>query len=155
MDGVLVIDKPEGWTSHDVVAKVRRLSKTKKVGHLRHSRSDRDGRSAASSRPGDAPGAVFREEREGVRGGHPVRLFDNNLRPGRRAHVEDKHPVLDRAVLETLAAQFRGTILQPPPPVSAKKIGGVPAYKLARKNEAVDLAPVEVHIYEFPDPRDR
>jgi tRNA pseudouridine55 synthase len=149
VDGVLVIDKPEGWTSHDVVAKVRRLSKTKKVGHLG---------TLDPIATGVLPLVLGRATRlaqffvknekvyEGViRFGYSTTTYDREGEPT----SEDKHPVLDRAVLETLAAQFRGTIMQPPPPVSAKKVGGVPAYKLARKNEPVDLAPVEVHIYNF------
>jgi tRNA pseudouridine55 synthase len=54
---------------------------------------------------------------------------------------------LDRAAVEAALEDFRGLILQTPPPISAKKIGGVPAYKLARRNVAVELKPVEVTIF--------
>ena len=56
---------------------------------------------------------------------------------------------LDRESLDTLFDRFRGEILQTPPPVSAKKIGGQPAYKLARKNQPVDLEPVRVAVHEL------
>src|SRR5208282_2823742 len=51
--------------------------------------------------------------------------------------------------LRAMAAQFHGTIVQMPPPFSAKKIAGVPAYKLARKKQSVELQPVNVEIKEF------
>src|SRR5579885_1895605 len=55
--------------------------------------------------------------------------------------------VLDRDTLENALEAYRGTFLQTPPPVSAKKIKGVPAYRLARKNVAVELQPIEVTVY--------
>jgi tRNA pseudouridine55 synthase len=55
-------------------------------------------------------------------------------------------PDFTRADLETVLAQFRGTIMQTPPPFSAKKVAGTPAYRLARKHIAVELAPVEVRV---------
>jgi tRNA pseudouridine55 synthase len=58
-------------------------------------------------------------------------------------------PNLNGEQIEALLAPMRGEILQTPPPVSAKKVNGVPAYKLARKNVAVELAPVNVWIYEL------
>jgi tRNA pseudouridine55 synthase len=61
----------------------------------------------------------------------------------------DTSPALSREEIEPILADFRGAIQQTPPPVSAKKIGGVPAYKLARKNTEVTLAPVTVSIHEL------
>src|SRR5439155_26320645 len=58
-------------------------------------------------------------------------------------------PPLDAELLEPHLQRFRGKFLQTPPPVSAKKVGGRPAYELARKNVAVELAPVEVQVYEL------
>jgi tRNA pseudouridine55 synthase len=57
--------------------------------------------------------------------------------------------VIDRAALETALESFRGVLQQTPPPVSAKKIAGTPAYKLARKNLPVELKPVEVTIHSM------
>src|SRR5204862_1653186 len=57
--------------------------------------------------------------------------------------------VLDAATIEPYLQRFRGRFLQTPPPVSAKKIAGKPAYELVRKNIAVELAPVEVQVYEL------
>src|SRR5438128_485051 len=58
-------------------------------------------------------------------------------------------PALDPETIEPYLQRFRGKLLQTPPPVSAKKVAGRPAYELARKNIAVELAPVEVHVYEL------
>ena len=57
--------------------------------------------------------------------------------------------VLDRQALETLLDRFRGEIQQVPPPVSAKKVAGRPAYELARKGQPVELEPVTVTVYEL------
>ena len=59
---------------------------------------------------------------------------------------EPVEPHFTRAELETVLDQFRGTIMQTPPPFSAKKVAGTPAYRLARKHIAVELAPVEVRV---------
>lgn len=65
------------------------------------------------------------------------------------ARGPDSLPALDRAKLEDLAARFVGKIQQVPPPFSAKKIHGKPAHELARKGQPVELAPVEIDVYEF------
>lgn len=62
---------------------------------------------------------------------------------------ERRDPDFTRARLDEWVARFRGRFLQTPPPVSAKKIGGTPAYKLARKNIAVEIPPVEVEVTRF------
>jgi tRNA pseudouridine55 synthase len=65
----------------------------------------------------------------------------------RTTPLQDAH--INGDEVRSIAAQFRGTIEQMPPPFSAKKIAGIPAYKLARKKQAVDLKPVQVDIKEF------
>src|SRR5439155_10013159 len=67
----------------------------------------------------------------------------------RSTSPETPPPALDAAMLEPYLQRFRGKFLQTPPPVSAKKVAGRPAYELARKNVAVELAPVEVQVYEL------
>jgi tRNA pseudouridine55 synthase len=200
MNGVIIVDKPAGWTSHDVVNRMRGILNQRSVGHLgtldplatgvlplvvgnltrlaqfytasektyegvirlgfATTTYDADGDpvvsdklpsqsdplssqpNSLSSRPGplssqpnslsSRPEHAFAEG-EGVRSGGTLRLIS--------------HPTLSQ--LQSLAARFVGVITQLPPPFSAKKIHGVPAYKLARKRKEVDLKPVQVEIKEF------
>jgi len=149
MDGVLVIDKPSGLTSHDVVARVRRLLGERSVGHLG---------TLDPMATGVLPLVVGRMTRlaqfymacekdyEGViRFGFSTDTYDAEGTP-----VGESHAVqVTLEYLREIMSRFRGRISQIPPPFSAKKIAGVPAYKLARKQRPVDLAPVEVEVKEF------
>lgn len=149
MDGALVVDKPAGMTSHDVVARVRRLANTRRIGHLG---------TLDPIATGVLPLVVGRATRlaqfflrndktyEGViRFGNATTTYDIEGEPvGPVTGVE-----LTEAELEPLLDKFRGCISQVPPPVSAKKIGGVPAYKLARRNIPVELQPVHVEVFSF------
>jgi tRNA pseudouridine55 synthase len=149
LDGVIVVDKPEGWTSHDVVNKTRRIAQTKKVGHLG---------TLDPLATGVLPLVIGRATRlaqfytrsdkiyEGVvRFGWSTTTYD---RDG-AATSEKTEPRLDAATLERHIETFRGEFLQTPPPVSAKKVEGRRAYELARKSIAVELEPVKVHVYEL------
>jgi tRNA pseudouridine55 synthase len=147
VDGVIVVDKPRDWTSHDVVNKMRRIAGTRKIGHLG---------TLDPGATGVLPLVVGRATRlaqfytrndkiyEGViHFGYSTNTYDADGEP-----TSDAIDVtLDRARLEEILGQFRGPFSQIPPPVSAKKIGGKPAYELARKNEPVELKPVEVEVY--------
>ncbi len=147
MDGVIIVDKPEGITSHDVVNRVRRLVKTRKVGHLGTLDPmatgvlplviDRATRLAQFFATGD------KKYEARVRFGWATDTYD---REGARTQ-EPVEPRLTREQVSDAFARFRGSILQTPPPFSAKKIAGTPAYRFARQRIAVDLKPVEVHIY--------
>lgn len=149
LDGVIVIDKPEGWTSHDVVNKVRRIAGTKKVGHLG---------TLDPIATGVLPLVMERATRlaqfytrsdkiyEGlVRFGWSTTTYD---RAGEPTSYEREVKV-DPEELEGHLERFRGEFLQTPPAVSAKKVEGKRAYDLARKNVAVELEPVKVHVYEL------
>lgn len=146
MNGAIVVDKPRNWTSHDVVNRMRRIAGTRKIGHLG---------TLDPSATGVLPLLLNRATRlaqfftrndkvyEGViRFGWSTNTYDADGQP---TSVQSE-PVLDRERLEELFDGFRGLILQTPPPVSAKKVAGRPAYELARKNIAVDLKPVEVVV---------
>jgi tRNA pseudouridine55 synthase len=149
LDGAIVIDKPEGWTSHDVVNKVRKIAGTKKVGHLG---------TLDPIATGVLPLVLERATRltqfytrsdkiyEGVvRFGWATTTYDRaGETVGERMEIE-----LDRGELERRLEPFRGEILQVPPAVSAKKVEGQRAYDLVRKNLAVALEPVSVQIYEL------
>ncbi len=149
MDGVIVVDKPAGWTSHDVVNRLRRLANMKKVGHLG---------TLDPAATGVLPIVLGRATRlaqffhradkiyDGViRFGHSTGTYDAEGTPTSE-HVDVS---FDSARMERALDQFRGPISQVPPPVSAKKVGGVPAYKFARKNQPLELKAVDVEIYSL------
>ncbi len=149
MNGVLVIDKPGGMTSHDVVNRVRRLLSEKSVGHLG---------TLDPMATGVLPLVLGRLTRlaqfytdsekryEGeIHFGFATDTYDAEGEPTSAA-VEAR-PSIDE--LRRLAERFRGVIEQVPPPFSAKKIKGVAAYKLARGKREVELHPVQVEIKEF------
>ena len=149
MNGVIIIDKPAGWTSHDVVNRMRRILGQRSVGHLG---------TLDPLATGVLPlvtGSLTRlaqfyttseKTYEGViRFGFATNTYDADGDP-----TTEPRPVsLNLDPIQQLAAAFHGLIEQTPPPFSAKKIHGVPAYKLARKQQEVILKPVQVEIKEF------
>src|SRR5215471_13785084 len=149
MNGVLVIDKPPGLTSHDVVNRVRRILGQRSVGHLG---------TLDPSATGVLPlvlGSLTRlaqfytasdKTYEGViRFGFATDTYDADGEPTTPAQSVS----LTLSQMQDLADQFRRVSEQMPPPFSAKKIQGVPAYKLARKKKEVELHPVKVEIKTF------
>jgi tRNA pseudouridine55 synthase len=149
MDGVIVVDKPTEWTSHDVVGKMRRLAQTKRVGHLG---------TLDPMATGVLPLVLNRATRLAQFFTHADKVYEATIRFGFATNSYDADgeattaavPVsLDEASLERALDAFRGDIIQMPPAVSAKKINGVPAYKLARQNKPVELKAVPVMIHEL------
>jgi tRNA pseudouridine55 synthase len=149
MNGVVIIDKPPGLTSHDVVNRVRRILGQRSVGHLG---------TLDPSATGVLPVVVGNLTRLAQFYAHSEKTYEGVIRFGFAtdtydAQGEPTSPPQDVHInceeVRALAAQFQGTIEQMPPPFSAKKIAGVPAYKLARKNKDVVLKPVQVEIKEF------
>jgi tRNA pseudouridine55 synthase len=149
VNGVLIIDKPAGLTSHDVVNRVRRILGQRSVGHLG---------TLDPLATGVLPlvtGSLTRlaqfyttsqKSYEGVvRFGFATDTYDADGEPSGTA----QSVTLESRQVSDLAARFRGVIEQMPPPFSAKKVHGVPAYKLARKKKEVELKPVQVEIKEF------
>ena len=148
-NGVLVVDKPSGWTSHDVVNKARRLVGTRKVGHLG---------TLDPMATGVLPLLIERATRLAQFFGRAEKVYEGTVEFGYSTDtydaegkpVSDPVPVsLDPRRVEELLAPFRGRILQTPPAVSAKKVEGMRAYQLARKNIEVRLEPVEVEIHSL------
>jgi tRNA pseudouridine55 synthase len=149
LDGVIIVDKPRGWTSHDVVNKMRRLAGTRKVGHLG---------TLDPSATGVLPLVLGRATRlaqfytrndkiyEGViHFGHSTDSYDADGAPT----SPEVAVTLDRAAIDAALDRSRGEFAQMPPPVSAKKIGGKPAYELARKQLPVDLKAVTVTVSQL------
>jgi tRNA pseudouridine55 synthase len=149
VDGVIVADKPEGMTSHDVVNRVRRLANTRKVGHLG---------TLDPMATGVLPLVLGRATRLAQFFSGGEKTYDARVQFGWSTDTYDREgqpssepvePSFTRAELDAALARFRGAFLQTPPPFSAKKIAGTPAYRLARKGTPVDLQPVQVHVFEL------
>ena len=158
MTGALLLDKPAGPTSHDVVAFTRRLLKTPRIGHTGTLDPLATGLLVLLVGPATRLAQfLVTDEKEyiaEVRLGVATPTYDAQslsevgdarLEPGSSA-VENLPSV---AAIERALDGFRGTFLQTPPPFSAKKVDGVRAYAKARKNQAVVLEPVEVTVREL------
>jgi tRNA pseudouridine55 synthase len=148
-DGALVIDKPKGKTSHDVVDAVRHLVGFRQIGHL--GTLDPLGIGVLVLLLGRATRLVqFYSGRRkrytaGFRFGFATDTYDADGQP----QGPDSLPVLDPSTLQKSAAERIGRFQQTPPLFSAKKVHGRPAYELARKKQSVDLKPVEVELFEY------
>ena len=149
MNGVIILDKPAGWTSHDVVNRMRRILGQRSVGHLGTLDPLATGVlplvTGSLTRLAQFYTASEKTYEGVIRFGFATNTYDADGDPV--GEETSPAPTLDQ--LQTLAAEFQGVIEQIPPPFSAKKIHGVPAYKLARKQQEVVLKPVQVEIKEF------
>jgi tRNA pseudouridine55 synthase len=152
MDGVLVIDKPEGPTSHDIVAQVRRGLRVKRVGHTG---------TLDPMATGVLPLVIGRATRLSQFLSKDSKTYTATIRLGFSTDTYDalgtpvnpsRGPSLDLAnelgshVIESALNAFRGRFNQRPPPFSAKKIGGVRAYTIARRGQPVATVPVQVTV---------
>jgi len=149
IDGILVVDKPRGKTSHDVVEAARRLVGFRQIGHLGTLDPLATGvlvlALGRATRLARFYGGRRKRYTCAVRFGFATDTYDADG----EALSPDSAPTLDAAQIQALAAQFVGKIQQTPPSFSAKKIHGRPAHELARKHKPVKLEPVEVEVYEF------
>src|SRR5215467_5599366 len=147
-DGALVIDKPEGKTSHDIVDAVRHLAGFRQIGHL--GTLDPLATGVLVLLLGKATRLVqfYSGRRKRYTAGFRFGFATDTYDAEGRALGPDTAPRLDRRVLEKLAEDRLGLFQQMPPAFSAKKIHGRPAYELARKNQPVELKPVEVELFE-------
>jgi tRNA pseudouridine55 synthase len=145
--GILNIDKPRGWTSHDVVARVRRLAGQKRVGHAG---------TLDPAATGVLPVVLGRATRlvELIQAGH--KTYRARVQLGAATATDDAEgellaraavPPLEHAQVEAALAQFRGEILQTPPRFAAIKVDGQRAYAVARRGGEPKLEPRQVTIY--------
>ena len=155
MDGILVIDKPEGLTSHDVVSRVRRIFGTRRVGHtgtldpfatgvlvLLLGKATRLARFLDKDVKEYVAEVQFGWETD--TGDHTgSRISDCGLR------TEELIERLQSTDWNDVLARFRGEILQTPPMYSAKKVEGKKLYELARAGETIDREPIRVTIHEL------
>ena len=153
MNGLLVIDKPGGITSHDVVNRLRRITGEKSIGHLgtldpmatgvlplllgKYTRLAQYFSTAEKSYSGT------------IRFGFATDTYDAEGQPAGPDLWPEIGPTITLELVRTAAARFLGESNQVPPPFSAKKIAGKPAYKLAREGKPVELKPAKVLVSHF------
>jgi tRNA pseudouridine55 synthase len=148
-EGALIIDKPGGKTSHDIVEDVRRIFGIRQVGHLGTLDPLATGvlvlLLGRATRLAQFYSGRRKRYSATIRFGFATDTYDAEG----KAAGPDAAPLLDRAEIESMATKLTGRFPQMPPPYSAKKIGGKAAYELARKNKPVELKAVEIEVYEF------
>ncbi len=149
MNGLLIIDKPSGMTSHDVVARLRRATGEKSIGHLG---------TLDPMATGVLPLLLGKYTRLAQFYGLHEKSYTGTIRFGFSTDTYDAEgtptsdptkPSFTLELLHAAASRFSGDIDQLPPPISAKKIGGKPAYKIARSGETPQLKTARIHIEEF------
>ncbi len=149
MNGLLVLDKPAGVTSHDCVAMVRRVTGEKSIGHLG---------TLDPMATGVLPLLLGKYTRLAQFFGQAEKAYTGTIRFGWETdtfdadgeRVGEARPLtLELEELRGLAGKFRGEMDQMPPVFSAKKIGGVPAHRLARAGAEVPLKSARITIHAF------
>jgi len=149
MDGVLNINKPSGMTSHDVVARLRRVLNEKKIGHT--GTLDPDATGVLPVCLGKATKIIqfLPDHEKGYEGTITLGITTDTLDAGGQVlNTADSSHVKQEDV-ESVLKSFVGAIEQTPPMISAVKVQGERLYKLARQGKTVDRKPREIHIYEL------
>ena len=148
MNGIVIVDKPQGWTSQDVTARLRRVFDTRRIGH---------GGTLDPMATGVLPVFVGRATRAVEFFEHAEKTYETVLLLGKRTDTQDvtgrvleERPVsLSLADVEAVLPQFRGEILQVPPMYSALKGNGQKLCDLARKGQQVERKPRPITIFEL------
>ena len=148
MNGIVIVDKPEGWTSNDVVSKLKGVLHTRRVGH---------GGTLDPMATGVLPVFVGRATRAVEFFEHAEKTYETVLRLGLTTDTEDitgtvlteQDAFVTGEMLESVLSQFRGEIMQVPPMYSALKINGQKLYDLARKGKEVERQPRPITIHEL------
>ena len=148
MDGIVIVDKPSGWTSQDVTARLRRVFNTRRIGH---------GGTLDPMATGVLPVFVGRATRGVEFFEHAEKTYETVLLPGITTDTEDitgtvlseQDAFVTGEVLEEVLEKFRGEILQVPPMYSALKINGQKLCDLARRGREVERQPRPVTIHEL------
>lgn len=148
MNGIVIVDKPQGWTSQDVTARLRRVYATRRIGH---------GGTLDPMATGVLPVFVGRATRGVEFFEHAEKTYDTVLLLGRTTDTQDvtgatlaeKAVHLSPADIERVLPRFRGDILQVPPMYSALKVNGKKLYELARKGQEVERQPRPITVFEL------
>ena len=148
MNGIVIVDKPQGWTSQDVTARLRRVFSTRRIGH---------GGTLDPMATGVLPVFVGRATRAVEFFEHAEKTYEATLRLGMKTDTQDitgavleERPVTvtEQDILNVLPA-FRGEILQIPPMYSALKVNGQKLYDLARTGKEVERQPRPITVHEL------
>jgi tRNA pseudouridine55 synthase len=148
-DGVLLVDKAEGMTSHDVVALVRRKLEMKKVGHCGTLDPIATGLLLLTLGRGTKIQDLLMSEDKEYAGTLVLGVATSTQDREGEMIAERPVPALEETQIRAAFEKFRGDFYQMPPMVSAKKHGGVPLYKLARQGKVVEREPRLVHVYRY------
>ena len=148
MNGIVIVDKPQGWTSQDVTARLRRVFNTRRIGH---------GGTLDPMATGVLPVFVGRATRGVEFFEHAEKTYETVLRLGITTDTEDisgtvlteQEAFVTGEQLEAVLQNFRGEILQVPPMYSALKVGGQKLVDLARKGKEVERQPRPITIHEL------
>ena len=148
MNGIVIVDKPQGWTSQDVTARLRRVYATRRIGH---------GGTLDPMATGVLPVFVGRATRGVEFFEHAEKTYETLLLLGRTTDTQDvtgtvlaeKTVRLSPADIEEVLPRFRGEILQVPPMYSALKVNGKKLYELARKGQEVERQPRPITVFEL------
>lgn len=148
MNGIVIVDKPQGWTSQDVTARLRRVYATRRIGH---------GGTLDPMATGVLPVFVGRATRGVEFFEHAEKTYETVLLLGRTTDTQDvtgatlaeKAVHLSPADVERVLPRFRGDILQVPPMYSALKVNGKKLYELARKGQEVERQPRPITVFEL------
>lgn len=148
MNGIVIVDKPQGWTSQDVTARLRRVYATRRIGH---------GGTLDPMATGVLPVFVGRATRGVEFFEHAEKTYDTVLLLGRTTDTQDvtgatlaeKAVHLSPADIDRVLPRFRGEILQVPPMYSALKVNGKKLYELARKGQEVERQPRPITVFEL------
>lgn len=149
LDGVLLVDKPQGWTSHDVVARVRQLTGERRVGHTGTLDPHATGLLLLALGRGTKLASFMTSLEKTYEG--EIALGIRTTTDDTEGDVLDTRPVPEfgDAELRALEQRFSGSIEQVPPAFSAVKVGGKRSYALARKGELPELKPRTVQVREL------
>ena len=148
MNGIVIIDKPQGWTSQDVTARLRRVFNTRRIGH---------GGTLDPMATGVLPVFVGRATRGVEFSEHAEKTYETVLQLGIATDTEDttgtvleeKEVDITSEKVAAVLEQFRGEILQVPPMYSALKVNGQKLCDLARKGREVERKPRPITIHEL------
>ena len=148
-DGILLVDKPSEWTSHDVVAKIRNHFKFSKVGH-------------GGTLDPLATGLLVLLIGKGTKLSDRImggdKTYEGTMHLGITTDSQDADgeileekdaSQITREQIDAIIPNYRGDIEQIPPMVSAIKKNGVPLYKMARKGQVIEREPRKIHVYEY------
>jgi tRNA pseudouridine55 synthase len=149
MDGLILVDKPQGLTSHDVVIRIRKILSEPRVGHFGTLDPLATGLLLVASGQATRLFPLFAKKDKRYRGtirlGYSTDTYDAL---GQRTSPEELRPP-EYGILAEAMKEFTGPLKQVPPPYSAKKLAGRPLYKWARAKKPIVLAPSDIFVYSF------